>query len=179
MNVLGRLLNRRPHTEAGDSHQSSAGSAGADQVPIPGYESLDDKQVGERLHELSQVELAAVESYERSHRARPTVLDKLRYMRTSEPLTGYDTLTPQQIAEALAGADTETVKAVRDYERKFARRQRVLDETARVLPTSTPSAREERAREENAARVREGVAGRAETAGRLAGRRSTPPATAD
>jgi hypothetical protein len=57
-----------------------------------------------------------VEAYERSHKNRPEVLDKLRYLRTTEPLPGYDALTPAQIAEELAGADAETVKAVRDYD---------------------------------------------------------------
>jgi hypothetical protein len=51
--------------------------------------------------------------------SRPEVLDMLRYMRGSEPLPGYDALSPEQVARALAGADAETVKAVRDYERKF------------------------------------------------------------
>ena len=60
-----------------------------------------------------------METYERAHGNRPAVLEKLRYMRGTEPLPGYDALTPEQIAEALAGADAETVKAVRDYERKF------------------------------------------------------------
>jgi hypothetical protein len=46
------------------------------------------------------------------------VLDKLRYMRGGEPLPGYDALTTEEIAKALAGAEAETVKAVRDYERK-------------------------------------------------------------
>jgi hypothetical protein len=173
MNVLDRLLNR---SSGGDSDPERADSSDAGQLPIPDYDRLGDKEVGGRLRELSQVKLAAVEAHERSHRARPVVLDKLRYMRTSEPLPGYDTLTPEQIIDALAGAHTETVKAVRDYERKFAGRPRVLDETARVLPTSTPSARESRSREESAARVREGVAGREETAGALAGDRSAPHA---
>ena len=35
------------------------------------------------------------------------MLDKLRYMRWSEPLPGYDALSPEQIVEALAGADTQ------------------------------------------------------------------------
>jgi hypothetical protein len=39
--------------------------------------------------------------------ARPVVLDKLRYMRGSEPLPGYDALTTEQIAKTLAGADAE------------------------------------------------------------------------
>ena len=88
------------------------------------------------------------------------MLDKLRYMRGSEPLPGYDGLTPEQIATALAGADAETVRAVRDYERKFQHRQSVINETARVLPTSPASAREERAHTQKATLLREGYADR-------------------
>jgi hypothetical protein len=96
------------------------------------------------------------------------VLDKLRYIRGSEPMPGYDALTTEQIADALADADAETVKAVRDYERKFQHRQSVLNEAARVLPASRASAGEERAHEEKAALLREGDADRERTA--------TPPA---
>jgi hypothetical protein len=85
-------------------------------------------------------------------------------MRSSEPLPGYDTLGPDQIAEALHGADSDTVKAVRDYERKFAHRRQVMEEAARVLPTAPRSARESAARQEQDARVREGFASRARTA---------------
>jgi hypothetical protein len=88
-----------------DPGSADASSPDTDQLPISGYDQLDDKQVGVRLHELSQVEVTAVETYERSHKDRPEVLDKLRYMRTSEPLPGYDALSPEQIATALAGAD--------------------------------------------------------------------------
>jgi hypothetical protein len=110
------------------------------------------------------VELATVETYERAHAARPVVLDKLRYMRGSEPLQGYDAPTTEQIAKALAGADAETVKAVRVYERKFQHRQPVLDEAARVLPSSQASAGEERAHEEKAALLRERHADREKSA---------------
>jgi hypothetical protein len=133
-------------------------------VPIPGYDQLSDKEVGDRLSQLSQVELAAVETYERAHGNRPAVLHRLRYMSDTEPLPGYDALTTEQIAEALAGADSETVKAVRDYERKFQHRQSVLGEAARVLPCSRPSAREQRARDGKAALLRDGYADRARTA---------------
>ena len=102
-----------------------------------------------------------MEAYERSHADRPEVLAKLRYMRTTEPLAGYDTLSPEAIAVALADADSETVKNVRDYERKFRRRPEVMDETARVLPTAAPSAREVRDREAKATLLREGFEGRA------------------
>jgi hypothetical protein len=132
--------------------------------PIPGYDELDGKQVSERLSQLSQVELAAVETYERAHGNRPAVLDKLRYMQGTEPVPGYDALTTEQIAEALAGADAETVRAVRDYERKFRNRRSVMDEAARALPSSPASAREKGAREEKAALLREGYAKRERTA---------------
>ena len=135
-----------------------------DELPIPGYDELGDKEISDQLSELSQVELAAVEEYERAHKNRPAVLDKLRYMRTSEPLPGYDALTTEQIATELAGADAQTVKAVRDYERKFQHRQAVLTEAARVLPASPASAGEERAHEEKATLLREGYADRERTA---------------
>jgi hypothetical protein len=92
------------------------------------------------------------------------VLDRLRYMRGSETEPGYDALTTEQIAQTLAGADAETVTAVRDYERKFQQRQSVLDEAARVLPSSQASAGEERAHQEKATLVREGYADRAKGA---------------
>src|SRR4051794_21004443 len=159
MKILERLGNRSSRGDAGDPGSAEASSADADRLPISGYDRLDDKQVGAQLPQLSQVELAAVETYERSHKERPEVLDKLRYMRTTEPLQGYDALSPEQIATALAGADAQTVKAVRDYERKFGHRKQVMDEAARVLPTSQASAGEDRAQEEKDARVREGLAG--------------------
>ena len=133
-------------------------------LPIPGYDRLGDKEISDQLSELSQVELAAVETYERAHADRPVVLAKLRYMRGNEPLPDYDALTTEQIATALAGAEAETVRAVRDYERKFQHRQSVLSEAARVLPSSRPSAGEERTRAAKATLLREGYADRQRTA---------------
>jgi hypothetical protein len=78
--------------------------------------------------------------------------------------TGLRPLTSEQIAKALAGADAETVKAVRDYERKHQHRQSVLDEAASVLPTSEASAGWSRAREQKAALLREGFADREKSA---------------
>ena len=70
-----------------------------DQLPIPGYSQLKGKEISDQLSQLSQVELATVETYERAHGNRSAVLEKLRYMRGTEPLPGYDELTPEQIAE--------------------------------------------------------------------------------
>jgi hypothetical protein len=174
MKILDRLRNRPPQ-RGGDGVSAEAASANEHSLPIPGYERLDKKEITDRLSQLSQVELGTVEAYERAHAGRPAVLDKLRYMRGSEPLPGYDALSPQAIATALSGADAETVKAVRDYERKFAHRPQVLQEAARVLPTAPASAREERAREEQDARVRAGFAGRERAGRRLTDSRSARP----
>jgi hypothetical protein len=141
-----------------------------DQLPFPGYDKLDERAIAASLNGLSQAELAAVEDYERSHRGRPEVFAKLRYMRTTEPLPGYDALTPETISSALASADSETVRKVRDYERKFRRRPEVMEEAARVLPAAFPSAREVGDRQDKVALLRAGFEGRAKTAGKLAGR---------
>lgn len=166
MKIFDALRGRRAHPDApGDTATSSA----PDGLPIPRYDKLDDRQIRDRLDGLSQVQLAAVETYERSHLDRREVLDKLRYLRMREPLEGYDGLEPAQISEALAGADAQTVKAVRDYERKFAHRPEVMDEAARVLETAQESAEQTSAREAREARVRDGFASRAKTVDDLPG----------
>ena len=163
MKMLEALRHRRSQgSEPGT--QVAPNSQDEHPLPISGYDQLGEKEISDQLSQLSQVELATVEAHERGHGSRPAVLDKLRYMRSSEPLPGYDALTTEEIAEALAGADAETVKAVRDYERKFQHRQSVLGEAARVLPTSRASAGEERAQEAKVTLLREGYADRERTA---------------
>ena len=163
MKILNALRDR--HSQDADPAGREGGEA---KFPIRHYDRLNAKRVNEKLPQHSQIELEAIETYERSHKDRPSVLAKLRYMRTSEPLPDYDTLSPEQISQALAGADAETVRAVRDYERKFGHRREVLKEAARVLPTSQASAREDRIHAEKAARVREGFAGRMTSSDNLA-----------
>lgn len=118
---------------------ASAGDARDDQVegaeaPIPfaGYDRLDNREAMDELSDHSQTELEAAESYERTHKNRHPVLDKLRYMRGREPLPGYDDLSIEEVVTALQEADLATIKRVRGYERKFARRPDVLEEVARV-----------------------------------------------
>ena len=107
------------------------GSRSRARLPFAGYDRLDDRQVVDGLSDHSQIELEEVESYERSHRDRQRVLDKLRYMRQREPLPGYDALNVEEIVAALEDADLATISKVRGYERKFANRGR-LEEVARV-----------------------------------------------
>ena len=109
-----------------------AGSAEEAHLPFAGYDRLDGKHVVEGLSDHSQVELEAVESYERSHEDRQRVLDKLRYLRGREPLPRYDALSVDEIVDALEEADLATIKNVRGYERKFANRPDVLEEVVRI-----------------------------------------------
>jgi hypothetical protein len=101
-------------------------------LPFAGYDRLGEKRLISSLSDHSQVELEAAETYERSHEGRPSVLDKLRYMRGREPLPRYDALEVEEIVAALGQADWATIKKVRAYERKFANRPLVLDEVVRV-----------------------------------------------
>jgi hypothetical protein len=172
MAILERLRNRPPREDRDNGSPEAAAAANGHQAPIPGYDNLNVKKLGERLTDLSQAELAAVETYERSHEDRPEVLARLRYLRGDEPLPGYDALDSDGVGRALAGADRQTVKAVRDYERKFRRRHDVLEAVARVLPDAEANAGEVRAREQQTALVRKGFAGRAKTADGLSSDRS-------
>ena len=92
------------------------------------------------------------------------MLNRLRWLRGSEPLPGYDALDSDEIVRALADADAATVKAVRSYERHHQDRRDVRAEVARVIPSARASAAQDRAREQKAALVQAGI-------------RSDPPAT--
>jgi hypothetical protein len=158
MNLLTTLRDRISAHVSVRSHPAAAAagrdpnadpSAEAPEAPLPfaGYDRLDSRQVIRGLRDHSQIELEAAECYERSHRDREPVLDKLRYMRGSEPLPGYDALSVEEILAALRGADTGTIKRIRGYERKFAHRPDILDEVVRMhqrrlasQPASTPPA---------------------------------------
>lgn len=149
MNFFKRLTggsnDDAPAEDVGGPHES--------ELPIERFDQGSGKELTDKFRGLSQVELEEVETYEQSHKKRPAVLAKLRYLRSKEPLEGYDELSTEAISEALVGADAETVKKVRDYERKFQRRQAVLQETARVLPEAPASAKETKAQDEKDARV--------------------------
>ena len=113
----------------GDAQADSAEEA---QLPFAGYDHLDTSKVIRGLSDHSQIELEAVEGYERSHKRREAVLNKLCYLRGSEPFPGYDALSVEEVLAALKEAGLETIKKVRGYERKFANRSQVLEEIVRV-----------------------------------------------
>jgi hypothetical protein len=134
MTVLSALRERFSPSE---STAGPAGDADGDPVakarlPFDGYDRLNAREVTDGLSDHTQIELEAVESYERSHQDREQVLAKLRWMRGSEPFAGYDALTTDEIVTTLGEADMATIKKVRAYERKFANRRDVMEAVVRV-----------------------------------------------
>ena len=134
MTMLSAIRDRfSPSSASGPARDASADATrDGDAPPFTGYDRLDTRQVVDGLSDHSQIELTAVESYERAHENRERVLDKLRYMRGREPLQGYDALSVDEIVGALEEADPATIKRVRGYERKFANRPNVLEEVIRI-----------------------------------------------
>jgi hypothetical protein len=157
MRILDRLRNHSPRGEAAGPGPAEAAPVADQGLPIDSYEELDDHQLITRLSDLSQVELTAVEAHESSHRARSKVLNRLRWLRGSEPLPGYDALDSGEIIRGLADADAATVKAVRSYESHHRARRDVLAKAAVVLPTARVSAGQARASEDKEALVQAGL----------------------
>lgn len=128
-----RLSPREPSVRRSQtSGEGPPGAVAEAGLPFAGYDRLDSRKVIDALSDHSQIELEAVEAYERSHKSREAVLDKLRYMRGSEPLPGYDAQSVDEIVSALEGADRATIQKVRGYERKFAGRPAVLAAVVRA-----------------------------------------------
>lgn len=128
MRILTALRERVSGREPSAAAPAGEGQP-AVEAPLPasGYDRLKTREVLDGLHNRSQVELEAVENYERSHQNRGPVLDKLRYMRGPEPMPGYDALEIEAVVAALDTADLATIKKIRSYERKFANRAAVLE----------------------------------------------------
>jgi hypothetical protein len=126
--ILGRKVDVKKKTGSDDS-----------QLPLPGYDRIKGKDLIAELSKHSQAELAAIETYERSHKERLAVFDKLRYLRGPEPLQDYDALSVEQILAGLEGADMGTLQRTRLYERKFQRRPDVLENVAATLHEKSPT----------------------------------------
>jgi ferritin-like metal-binding protein YciE len=107
--------------------------AGEDDLAIDSYGKLTAEEITKRLPELSQVDLAKVDSYERRHDNRSTVLDRVSALRGDEPWPGYDELNASEVVAALGEATDERVASVRSYERAHKDRTTVLNAAERQL----------------------------------------------
>jgi ferritin-like metal-binding protein YciE len=102
-------------------------------LAISNYDSLSANEVQEKLAELSQVDLAKVDAYERKNQNRSTITSRIDSLQASEPWPGYDELAVEEVREVLSEGDETRIKAVRSYERKHKNRAGVLQATEREL----------------------------------------------
>jgi len=111
--------------------QVKGAAASEEDLAIAGYDSLTVEEVTGKLTSLSQIDLAKIDSYERRHQDRSTILSRVSTLRGSEPWPGYDELTVSEVQAVLADADDERVTQTRTYERAHKNRAGVLNATER------------------------------------------------
>jgi ferritin-like metal-binding protein YciE len=102
-------------------------------LAIANYDSLSADEIQEKLAELSQIDLAKVNAYERKNQNRSTVTGRIDSLQADEPWPGYDELGVDEVRAVLSEGDDTRVKAVRSYERKHKNRAGVLQATEREL----------------------------------------------
>ncbi len=102
-------------------------------LAIAGYDSLSVDDIIGKLADLSQVDLAKVNAYERKNQNRSTVTGRIDALQADEPWAGYDELGVDEVRASLSEADETRIKAVRTYERKHKNRAGVLQATERQL----------------------------------------------
>jgi ferritin-like metal-binding protein YciE len=107
--------------------------ASEDDLPISRYDSLTAGEIVRKLPDLSQIDLAKVDSYERKHQNRATVVNRIQALRGDEPWPGYDELTTSEIRAVLSEAGAERAETVREYERAHKNRSGVLTAADREL----------------------------------------------
>ncbi len=102
-------------------------------LALAGYGKLTAAEIVEKLPHLSQVDLAKIDSYERKHENRRTVLNRIAGLRDDEPWPGYDELGVEDIRAMLGDGDEERVRRVRSYEHSHKNRSGVIEATEREL----------------------------------------------
>jgi len=113
--------------------QVKGAAASESDLPIARYDKLTAEEITQRLNELSQIDLAKVDAYERRGQNRSTILGRIGTLRTSEPWPGYDELTAAEVQAVLAEGDDDRATRVRAYERDHKNRAGVLQAAEREL----------------------------------------------
>lgn len=110
--------------------------ASEDDLAIAQYDKLTADEIVSKAKELSQIDLAKVDSYERKNQNRTTVLDRVSALRGDEPWPSYDEQSVADVKTALQGADDDAVKKVVSYERAHKDRAGVIKAAERDQATS-------------------------------------------
>jgi ferritin-like metal-binding protein YciE len=107
--------------------------ASEEDLAIAGYDDLNGDEIVAKLAQLSQVDLAKIDAYERKNDNRTTVLSRITALRGDEPWPGYDELTAAEVHAVLSEGDDERAQQVRAYERAHKNRAGVLKAAEREL----------------------------------------------
>jgi ferritin-like metal-binding protein YciE len=102
-------------------------------LAIANYDSLSADEIQDKLSDLSQIDLAKVNAYERKNQNRSTITSRIDSLQGDEPWAGYDELGVDEVRAVLSEGDETRVKAVRSYERRHKNRAGVLQATEREL----------------------------------------------
>ena len=102
-------------------------------LAIARYDSLTADEIAGRLTELSQIDLAKVDAYERKNQNRSTILSRVTALRGDEPWAGYDELTAAEVQAVLSAGDDDRAQQVRSYERSHKNRAGVMKAAEREL----------------------------------------------
>jgi hypothetical protein len=111
--------------------QSKGAVASEDDLAIADYDDLTAEEIASKLGDLSQIDLAKIDSHERKTHNRTTVLSRITSLRGSEPWPGYDELTAAEVQSVLSEGDDDRAQQVRSYERSHKNRTGVLKATER------------------------------------------------
>ena len=102
-------------------------------LAIARYDALTADEIAARLNDLSQIDLAKIDSYERKNQNRATILSRIAALRGDEPWAGYDELTADEVQAVLSEGDDDRARRVRTYERGHKNRASVLQAAEREL----------------------------------------------
>ena len=100
-------------------------------LAIARYDALSAEEIAARLSELSQIDLAKIDSYERKNQNRATVLARIASLRDDESWPGYDEPTGDQVRAVLAEGDEDRANQPRFHERAHKDRATVQQATER------------------------------------------------
>ena len=87
--------------------------ASEEDLAIARYDSLSAEEIVSKLPELSQIDLAKIDSYERKNDNRTAVLSRVTALRRAEPWPGYDELTVAEIEVVLGVGDEQQCRGSR------------------------------------------------------------------
>jgi ferritin-like metal-binding protein YciE len=105
-------------------------------LAIARYDTLTADEIIGRLADLSQIDLAKIDAYERRNQDRSTILSRIDALRGNEPWPGYDELTAAEVQAVLSDGDDDRVQQVRTYERSHKNRAGVMKAAERELATA-------------------------------------------